>query len=62
MYFREKMPAFGKKQREKKEKFQLAGRQQNEQEIVTFVGQDSTAFDMILLTGGKAVRTKSPEE
>ena len=56
------MPAFGKKQREKKEKFQLAGRQQNEQEIVTFVGQDSTAFDMILLTGGKAVRTKSPEE
>ncbi len=27
----------------------MAGRQQNEQEIVTFVGQDGTAFDMILL-------------
>ena len=40
----------------------MAGRQQNGQEIVTFVGQDGTAFDMILLTGGKADRTKSPEE
>ena len=29
--------------------FQMAGKQQNDQEIITFVGQDGTTMDMILL-------------